>query len=182
MKLSKERETKNSKPKNEQVIDKVPQQEISVKSTDTNLLPAEPIEKKKEGAFCGICNETVRSFKRHAAVHTTLDDNKLYKCNYCVETLTDISSLETHLTTHIEYDTPRHCPDCNFSIKSRAGYQEHVRKHRENTVGENQRIYICEFCDSCYTCHKSFKIHVLVKHHGEIQIHLIPCLNKKKTK
>lgn len=146
----------------ESVVDEASQLKV-----DNKEVKVETIEKKKEGIFCGICNEVVRSFKRHISLHTTLDKNKLYKCNLCSKTCADTSALVVHFANHSEYDEPRKCPDCDVAIKSRNEYRVHMRKHKEHILGVNHKIYLCDYCDAWHAQPRNFKRHVLVKHLGK---------------
>lgn len=141
--------------------------EKKAKATKTITPKVEPVEKKQQGKFCVICNETVRSFGMHVTVHSTIDENKHYKCNYCPETCTDVSALEVHINKHSEYSEPRKCPDCDAPFKNRIEYRDHVVQHKNIVLGKNQKVYLCDYCNGLFTCLRSFKRHVLVKHQGK---------------
>lgn len=124
----------------------------TAKKASTAKVKPSKSKSTKDEMFCSICNENVHQFSTHVLIHTTLDENKQYKCNICAETCTDVRALKLHFDTHSEHPEQSKCPDCDAPLDGASDCKCLNKNENEKQVEKKEvkkdsvRSYCCEHC------------------------------------
>lgn len=138
---------------------------------------------------CEICNKGFtqnHQLVAHMNVHQN-QTQKRFKCHICTSSFSVkyvcfifffnnfiiISNhffrrnLFLHLKTHADNDTliSFKCEDCNIIFNSSRGLKQHRNAQHK---GDDNQIYTCNQCDSCFTCPVNFEDHI--NEHDQIDV------------
>ncbi|XP_060642454.2 transcription factor E4F1 isoform X3 [Anolis sagrei] len=141
-------------------------------AVDATSAAEEPKGKEASGKLCGEQFVEIEEAKTPEADVT--EEGKGHACPYCSETFRERSSLDLHISGHLDYK-PFSCEECGKEFTK--GYL--LKKHQE--VHVNQRRFRCGECGKLYKTIAHVKGHRRV-HSDERPYPCAKCGKRFKTK
>ncbi|XP_059044854.1 zinc finger protein 484-like isoform X2 [Achroia grisella] len=130
-----------------------------------------------------ICDYCTKEYNYKNALKVHIMHNHLYgfqfQCEECGKRFSNRSNLQEHSNTHNKILDRYVCSDCGAKYSTRRGYERHSKKHAttkaydlDNATGilkeTNDKFnekYECGDCKMKFCYGKSFRTHLMVKHH-----------------